>query len=186
MTSVITSLPPKVSYKPFTPSKGQNVHSRYAIAIGVSGRSIGSRPVYRSLSDNVLSILPGAAEPGQTLVEHPATAMVAFTGSTNVGRGIAAHCATHFKKTSLELGGNNALIIMEDADIDTASSCAAWGAFLHQGQICMQSGRHLVHEAVALAGRLTWMSLPISNGSAWSKKAFSTRSNSPNIALQID
>ena len=101
------------------------------------------------LPEGVLGLLPGGAEPGQAVVEHPATGMIAFTGSTAVGRSIARHCAETFKKTSLELGGNNAFIVLDDADIDSASSCAAWGAFLHQGQICMQSGRHIVHEDIA-------------------------------------
>ena len=101
------------------------------------------------LPDGVLGLLPGGAEPGQAVVEHPATGMIAFTGSTAVGRSIAQHCAKTFKKTSLELGGNNAFIVLEDADITSAASCAAWGAFLHQGQICMQSGRHIVHEDIA-------------------------------------
>lgn len=103
------------------------------------------------LPESVLGMLPGGAEPGQALVEHNDTGMIAFTGSTAVGRSIAQHCAKTFKKTSLELGGNNAFIVLEDADIASASSCAAWGAFLHQGQICMQSGRHIVHESVAEA-----------------------------------
>ena len=103
------------------------------------------------LPDHVLGLLPGGAEPGQAGVEHPDTGMIAFTGSTAVGRSIAKHCAATFKKTSLELGGNNAFIVLADADIASASSCAAWGAFLHQGQICMQSGRHIVHKDVAEA-----------------------------------
>ena len=101
------------------------------------------------LPENVLRLIPGGAEPGQTIVKHPDTGMIAFTGSTAVGRAIAQQCAGTFKKTSLELGGNNAFIVMADADIESASSCAAWGSFLHQGQICMQSGRHIVHESIA-------------------------------------
>lgn len=55
----------------------------------------------------------------------------------------------NLKKVSLELGGNNALIVLDDADIDGAASSGAWGSFLHQGQLCFSTGRHLVHEAVA-------------------------------------
>lgn len=75
--------------------------------------------------------------------------MISFTGSTAVGRSIGQTCGGLLKKCMLELGGNNALIVLEDADLDAASSCGAWGAFLHQGQICMQAGRHLVHRKVA-------------------------------------
>lgn len=101
------------------------------------------------LPKGVCSLALGGAETGQQLVEHPQVNMIAFTGSTAVGRQIGQHCGYNLKKASLELGGNNALVIMEDADIQGASSCAAWGTFLHQGQICMQSGRHIVHADVA-------------------------------------
>src|SRR6202040_432099 len=54
----------------------------------------------------------------------------------------------HLKRVHLELGGNSALVILDDVDIAAAASAGAWGSFLHQGQICMTTGRHLVHEAV--------------------------------------
>jgi benzaldehyde dehydrogenase (NAD) len=103
------------------------------------------------LPKGVCSLALGGAETGQQLVEHPQVNMIAFTGSTAVGRQIGQSCGYNLKKTSLELGGNNALVVMDDADINGASSCAAWGSFLHQGQICMQSGRHIVHAGVAEA-----------------------------------
>ena len=53
------------------------------------------------------------------------------------------------KRVTLELGGNNALIVLDDADLDVAGSSGAWSAFLHQGQVCMTAGRHIVLEAVA-------------------------------------
>jgi benzaldehyde dehydrogenase (NAD) len=77
--------------------------------------------------------------------------MISFTGSTAVGQRIGEVCGRMLKKVVLELGGNNALIVLDDADLDAASSSGAWGAFLHQGQICMQAGRHLVHRSVAQA-----------------------------------
>lgn len=103
------------------------------------------------LPAGVLQVLPGGAEAGAALVQHPLTDMVSFTGSTAVGRGIGEACGRTLKKVILELGGNNAMIVLADADLDGAASCAAWGAFLHQGQICMQAGRHLVHRSVAEA-----------------------------------
>lgn len=101
------------------------------------------------LPRGVLQVLPGGAQTGDAVVRHPAVGMISFTGSTAVGRQIGETCGRMLKKTSLELGGNNPIIVLPDADLDKAASCAAWGAFLHQGQICMQAGRHLVHRSVA-------------------------------------
>ncbi|WP_224794312.1 aldehyde dehydrogenase family protein [Pseudomonas fluorescens] len=99
----------------------------------------------------VFQVLPGYADTGVALVRDPRVKMIAFTGSTAVGRKIAEDCGRVLKKCSLELGGNNALIVCADADIDAASSSGAWGSFMHQGQICMQTGRHIVHRSVAEA-----------------------------------
>ncbi|MDX6342134.1 MAG: benzaldehyde dehydrogenase, partial [Trebonia sp.] len=56
--------------------------------------------------------------------------------------------ARHLKRAHLELGGNSALVILDDADVAAAASAGAWGSFLHQGQICMTTGRHLVADRV--------------------------------------
>lgn len=101
--------------------------------------------------EGVFQVLPGLAETGSALVSDPSVKMIAFTGSTAVGRRIAETCGGLLKRCSLELGGNNALIVCPDADLDAASSSGAWGSFLHQGQICMQAGRHIVHRSVAVA-----------------------------------
>jgi benzaldehyde dehydrogenase (NAD) len=101
------------------------------------------------LPAGVLHVLPGDAEPGAALAESPDVAMVSFTGSTAVGRLVGEAAGRTLKRVSLELGGNNALIVLDDADIDVASSAGAWGAFLHQGQVCMTAGRHIVLESVA-------------------------------------
>jgi benzaldehyde dehydrogenase (NAD) len=74
--------------------------------------------------------------------------MISFTGSTGVGRTIGEICGRMLKKVTLELGGNNAIVVLDDADVEAATSSGAWGAFLHQGQICMQTGRHLVHRSI--------------------------------------
>jgi benzaldehyde dehydrogenase (NAD) len=103
------------------------------------------------LPAGVLHVLAGGAAAGEALVRHPGVDMISFTGSTAVGRGIGEYCGRTLKKTTLELGGNNAIIVLPDADLDGAASCAAWGSFLHQGQICMSAGRHLVHRSVAHA-----------------------------------
>jgi benzaldehyde dehydrogenase (NAD) len=101
------------------------------------------------LPDGVLSVLPGAAEVGDALVRHPAVNMISFTGSTVTGRNIGRVAGEALKKVSLELGGKNALVILDDADLDRAASAGAYGSFLHQGQICIATGRHLVHRKIA-------------------------------------
>jgi benzaldehyde dehydrogenase (NAD) len=103
------------------------------------------------LPPGVLQMLPGGPPVGDAIVRHSGVGMISFTGSTAVGRQIGEICGRMLKKASLELGGNNAMIVLADADLDKAASCAAWGAFLHQGQICMQAGRHLVHRTIAAA-----------------------------------
>lgn len=99
------------------------------------------------LPDGLLQVLPGGAEAGQRLVAHPDVPCLSFTGSTAAGRAIAGTAAPLFKKVHLELGGNNALLVLPDADLSRAASAGAWGSFLHQGQICMTTGRHLVPRA---------------------------------------
>jgi benzaldehyde dehydrogenase (NAD) len=101
------------------------------------------------LPEGVLHALPGAAEAGEAIVINPEIKVISFTGSTAVGRRVGELGGRHLKKVSLELGGNNALIVLDDADIDAASSSGAWGSFLHQGQLCFSTGRHLVDERVA-------------------------------------
>jgi benzaldehyde dehydrogenase (NAD) len=103
------------------------------------------------LPTGVLHVIPGGPATGDALVKHPLVGMISFTGSTAVGRAIGQSCGQALKKVALELGGNNALVVLEDADLDAAASNGAWGSFLHQGQICMQAGRHLVHRSVAEA-----------------------------------
>ena len=97
----------------------------------------------------ILQVLPGDVEAGERLVSHPDVAMIHFTGSTTVGRRIAQAAAGQLKKVSLELGGNNALLVLDDADIDQATMIGAWSAFHYQGQTCITAGRHIVHRAVA-------------------------------------
>ncbi len=101
------------------------------------------------LPEGVLGLLPGGADAGAALVEDPAVRVISFTGSTAAGRQVGAAAARHLKRVHLELGGNSALIVLPDADLERAASAAAWGSFFHQGQICMTTGRHLVHESIA-------------------------------------
>ena len=100
------------------------------------------------LPEGLLHVLPGGPDAGEALVTDPLVRVISFTGSTAAGRRVGELAAEHLKRCHLELGGNSALIVLDDADLDRAASAGAWGSFLHQGQICMTTGRHLVHEAV--------------------------------------
>jgi benzaldehyde dehydrogenase (NAD) len=100
------------------------------------------------LPAGVLQMLPGGAEVGSALVSDPVVRAISFTGSTGAGRAVGELAARHFTRAHLELGGNSALIVLPDANLDRAVALAARGTFFHQGQICMASGRHLVHDAV--------------------------------------
>ncbi|WHO93137.1 benzaldehyde dehydrogenase [Xanthomonas campestris] len=101
------------------------------------------------LPKGLLHVLHGGADIGQALVEAPDVPMIAFTGSTAAGRRIGELAGRHLKKVALELGGNNAVIVLDDADLERAASAIAFGAYLHQGQICMATGRVLVQRGVA-------------------------------------
>ncbi|MGI9369220.1 MAG: aldehyde dehydrogenase family protein [Ruegeria sp.] len=91
--------------------------------------------------DNVVGV-------GDELIENPKVKGIAFTGSTAVGRSIAAKAGAHLKKCCIELGGKDALIICDDADLERAAQLANFGSFMHQGQICMSVEKLLVHEKV--------------------------------------
>ncbi|MGK8931576.1 benzaldehyde dehydrogenase [Pluralibacter gergoviae] len=100
------------------------------------------------LPAGVLHVLPGDGAAGAALVADPNVAMIQFTGSTPAGRKVGEAAGRHLKKVSLELGGKNALIVLDDADLDLAVANAAWGAYLHQGQICMATGKILVQRPI--------------------------------------
>jgi benzaldehyde dehydrogenase (NAD) len=100
------------------------------------------------LPDGVLHLLPGGRETGEAAVTADEVRVVSFTGSTAAGRSVGALGAQHLKRTHLELGGNSALVVLPGADLAKAVSAGAFGSFMHQGQICMTTGRHLVHESL--------------------------------------
>ncbi|MCD4526595.1 aldehyde dehydrogenase family protein [Nocardioides sp. cx-173] len=101
------------------------------------------------LPPGLLHVLPGGADVGEALVRHPDVPVLAFTGSTRGGQAIAAAAAPYLKRLHLELGGNSAMVVLDDADLERAVGAGARGSFIHQGQICMATGRHLVHESIA-------------------------------------
>ena len=99
---------------------------------------------------NVVHTSPELApEIVDALIAHPAIRRINFTGSTRIGRIIAEKGAKHLKPCLLELGGKAPLILLDDADMDAAVEAAAFGAFFHQGQICMSTERIIVDETIA-------------------------------------
>ncbi len=101
------------------------------------------------LPSGLLQVVPGGADAGEALIADPHVRVISFTGSTATGRIVGELAARHLKRIHLELGGNSAILVLDDADLDAAVSAGAWASFLHQGQICMTAGRHLVHEKIA-------------------------------------
>jgi benzaldehyde dehydrogenase (NAD) len=103
------------------------------------------------LPDGLLQVVVGGAETGEAIVTDPNISRVSFTGSTAAGRRVGALAGERLKKVSLELGGNNALVVLDDADLDAAASAGAYASFQFQGQVCFATGRHIVHRSVAAA-----------------------------------
>jgi acyl-CoA reductase-like NAD-dependent aldehyde dehydrogenase len=99
---------------------------------------------------NIVTHAPGAAGPiGDEFVSHPAVRRINFTGSTGTGRKLAEAAGRHLKRIVLELGGYNPLIVLGDADLEYAVNASAFGAFLHQGQICMSARKIIVERSIA-------------------------------------
>lgn len=101
------------------------------------------------LPAGLLSVLPGGADVGEAIIVDPAVRVIAFTGSTRAGRAVGRLAGEHLKRAHLELGGNSALIVTADVDVERAVSVGAFGSFMHQGQICMATGRHVVDRRIA-------------------------------------
>src|SRR4051812_20837983 len=105
------------------------------------------------IPDGVVNLITNAPEDApdvvDELISHPAVRRVNFTGSTKVGRIVAENAARHLKRVLLELGGKAPLVVLGDADVDRAVAAANFGAFFHQGQICMSTERVVVDRSVA-------------------------------------
>jgi vanillin dehydrogenase len=105
------------------------------------------------LPDGVINLITNdpadAAEVVDALIAHPATRRINFTGSTKVGRIIAETAGRHLKRVLLELGGKAPMVVLADADLERAAAAASFGAFFHQGQICMSTERIVADRAVA-------------------------------------
>ena len=110
---------------------------------------LGKLSVKIGLPDGVLNIVHGyGPEVGQAIVEHPEIKAISFTGGTSTGKIVAATAAPMFKKLSLELGGKNASIVLDDADLEIAVRGVLRSSFLNSGQICLCGSRVLVHSSI--------------------------------------
>jgi acyl-CoA reductase-like NAD-dependent aldehyde dehydrogenase len=99
---------------------------------------------------NVVTNGPGmSAGIGDEFIENPAVRRISLTGSSEVGRQLAEKAGRYLKRVALELGGQNPMIILADANVDDAVNAAAFGSFLHQGQICMSTRRIIVEQPIA-------------------------------------
>ncbi len=96
----------------------------------------------------VVNLVQGAGPTGRAIVEHPDVAAISFTGSSDTGATIAAEAASRHARVSLEMGGKNPAIVMEDADLDLAMEGLIWGAYGTTGQRCTATSRLIVHEDV--------------------------------------
>ena len=99
------------------------------------------------LPKGVVGIVVGGADVGAALIEHPHIRKVSFTGSTTTGKAIMALAAKGLKRLTLELGGNDAMIVCEDADVVSAARAAAVGRFFNAGQACIATKRIYVHRS---------------------------------------
>ena len=113
-----------------------------------TGLKIGELFERAGLPSGLLEIVTGDGETGAALVGAGAD-KIAFTGSVETGRRVAVEAARRLTPVLLELGGKDPMIVLEDADVEAASSAATWGAFANSGQACASVERCYVHESVA-------------------------------------
>ena len=114
-----------------------------------SGLMIGKLFQDAGFPDGTVNVIVGrGGEVGDQFVEHPIPKIISFTGSTEVGKGIGEIAGKNLKEIALELGGNNVMLVLKDANIDRAAKAAAFGKFLHQGQICMALNRIIVDASI--------------------------------------
>ena len=100
------------------------------------------------LPPDVIQLVHGAGAAGQALVAHPGVQLISFTGSTDTGSKIGEVCGRMHKRLSLEMGGKNVMIVMDDADLDLALDGVLWGAFGTTGQRCTATSRLIIHRKV--------------------------------------
>jgi aldehyde dehydrogenase (NAD+) len=125
------------------------------------------------LPPEVIQLVHGGGVAGAALVEHPEVPVISFTGSTDTGSRIGEVCGRMHKRISLEMGGKNAQIVMEDADLDLALEGVLWGAFGTTGQRCTATSRLIVHRKVhdKLVARLVEAAGKLTLGDGREKKS---------------
>ncbi|WP_338448223.1 aldehyde dehydrogenase family protein [Niallia oryzisoli] len=127
---------------------GNSVVHKPDIQTGITGGSIIAKALEEAgLPKGVFnSILTDIEETGDAILTNPQSSLISFTGSTAVGRHIGKIAGGMLKKVALELGGNNPMLVLSDADVDHAVDIAVFGKFLHSGQICAITNRIIVHK----------------------------------------
>jgi aldehyde dehydrogenase (NAD+) len=114
-----------------------------------SGLLVGKLFQDAGFPDGLINVVVArGSEIGDAFVEHPIPKLISFTGSTEVGKGIGEKAGKTLKEVALELGGNNAMIILKDANVKEAAKAAVFGKFFHQGQICMALNRIIVDQEI--------------------------------------
>ncbi|GHS87333.1 benzaldehyde dehydrogenase [Actinomycetota bacterium] len=117
---------------------------------GVGGQLIAEAVAAAGFPDGVLNVVPGLGSvAGAHLAQHPDVDLVHFTGSLRVGAQITQQALVTGAQTAIEVGGDNAFVVLDDADVETAATCGVWTSLWYQGQTCISAGRHIVHRAVA-------------------------------------
>lgn len=102
------------------------------------------------LPEKAINLVVGSGRSvGNAIVDHPDVSVISFTGSTEVGKAINSRAGAMLKRVSLELGGKNAQIVMDDADLDLALEGSVWGAFGTTGQRCTATSRLILHDKIA-------------------------------------
>ena len=141
------------------------------------------------LPDGVCNIVLGLGDPvGARMTSHPAVDMVTFTGSTAVGRRIAATAGQSLKKVALELGGKNPQVVFPDADLDGAADAVAFGTHFNAGQCCNAGSRVIVHQDIAddFAARVTALSARVAYGDPLDPRTQVGAIVTPDHARKID
>ncbi len=120
----------------------------------------------QALPPGVLNAVAGPDEIGRAMSSHPGIDKIVFTGSTRTGKHVMASAADTLKRLTLELGGNDAAIVLPDVDLDTAVEKIFWGAFLNNGQTCAAIKRLYVHDSIhdALCERLAAYAATVRTG----------------------
>lgn len=100
------------------------------------------------LPKGVFNLITGNGEVGEILVQHPNVKKISFTGSVQAGKSIAINCAKQLKRCSLELGGNDCALVLQDADIELTVNGLIWGAFCNSGQVCVGIKMAFIHDSI--------------------------------------